>query len=148
MTLERADAVVSIGRFTTTAFEQLHPKLSLIEIPNGVALDQLSAPVERPAGLDARIEPGSYVLFLGRLHPRKGTDLLIDAWARQAGGSHEMLVVAGSGDQLAALVSQARWLGVEDRVRFVGQVQARLNPGCYRTPRASVCRHAAGKLRH
>jgi glycosyltransferase involved in cell wall biosynthesis len=123
MTIGRADAVISIGRFTTGAFEQLCPTVPLVEIPNGVNVEQLSTPVERPAGLDARIKPENYVLFLGRLHPRKGADLLIDAWARQTSTGREMLVIAGSGDQQAALASKARRLGVAEQICFVGQVQ-------------------------
>ena len=63
------------------------------------------------------------MLFLGRLHRRKGTDLLIDAWARLATTGNDMLVIAGAGDQQASLAAQARELGLEDRVCFVGPVQ-------------------------
>jgi teichuronic acid biosynthesis glycosyltransferase TuaC len=123
MTLQQADAVVSIGPFTTSSLKRLCPTAPLVEIPNGVALEQLSVPVVRPQGLDPRIEAGAYVLFLGRLHPRKGADLLIDAWARLATTGDEVLVVAGTGDQHASLAAQTRRLGLQDRVCFVGQVQ-------------------------
>jgi glycosyltransferase involved in cell wall biosynthesis len=62
-------------------------------------------------------------LFLGRLHRRKGVDLLLDAWARLGATGRDMLVIAGAGDQFAPLAAQTRRLGLEDRVCFVGPVQ-------------------------
>jgi len=70
------------------------------------------------------------VLFLGRLHPKKGGDLLIDAFAKVLESqplSH--LVMAGPDDGAgtrAALQAQAARLGMGDRVTFTGMLSGDL----------------------
>jgi glycosyltransferase involved in cell wall biosynthesis len=54
---------------------------------------------------------------LGRLHPQKGFDVLVEALGRVPDAA---LVIAGEGDERAALEAQARRLGVEDRVVLAG----------------------------
>jgi hypothetical protein len=122
--LRRADAVVSIGRFTAQALRRLEPSARIVEIPNGVDLRTFETPVARPAGLDPRIQAGRYVLFLGRLHPRKGVDILLEAWAATQAktDSKMMLAIAGDGGERDALSNQARQLGILSSVCFIGGV--------------------------
>jgi glycosyltransferase involved in cell wall biosynthesis len=65
-------------------------------------------------------------VFLGRLHPIKGIENLIDAFARfsAAPGRRASLVVAGGGDPayVSSLAARARDLGVADRVSMPGSV--------------------------
>ncbi|HEY1943544.1 MAG TPA: glycosyltransferase family 4 protein, partial [Roseiarcus sp.] len=76
------------------------------------------------------------VLTLGRLAKgaaHKGYDRLIDAFARlQAEVAEAFLVVAGRGALLPELEAQARRLGVEKRVRFIGAVDEADLPDVYR----------------
>ena len=67
-------------------------------------------------------EPGPFVLAPGRLVPKKGFDLLVQAWARVAGSVGVPLVIAGDGPERPALERLARSLRVEGSVRFVGAV--------------------------
>jgi glycosyltransferase involved in cell wall biosynthesis len=65
-----------------------------------------------------------YLLFLGRIHPKKGCDLLIEAFA-QAAPQNMQLVMAGPDEtgwrpQLEALAGR---LGVADRVHWTGMVR-------------------------
>jgi glycosyltransferase involved in cell wall biosynthesis len=60
--------------------------------------------------------PGHGAVYVGRLAPEKGVDLLIDAWREQGGAS---LAIVGSGPAEAALRERAR--GVPG-VRFLGAV--------------------------
>ena len=60
---------------------------------------------------------GPLALALGRLHRNKAFDVLLDALARAPG---IRIWLAGVGDERAALESQARRLGLGDRVRFLG----------------------------
>ncbi|MBI3453634.1 MAG: glycosyltransferase [Rhodospirillales bacterium] len=56
-------------------------------------------------------------LALGRLHPNKAFDVLLDALAR---APSVYLWLAGEGDERARLEAQARRLGIGGRVRFLG----------------------------
>ena len=78
MALEQADAAVAISDYTAGMFREACPQLRrIVPIPNGVEVEQFAAPVPRPANLAASIRPKSYLLFLGRLDPRKGIDVLL-----------------------------------------------------------------------
>ena len=72
-------------------------------------------PVPR-ASLDTPAD-APLAIALGRLHPNKGFDVLLDAVAKVPG---LYLWLAGEGAQRAALRRQAASLGIDDRVRFLG----------------------------
>ncbi len=81
---------------------------------------------------ELRIPPTTpIVLGLGRLVYKKGFDILLEAWPRVL-ESHPtaLLVIAGYGDLREQLETQAERLGVERRVRFVGQLE-RLRAATY-----------------
>ncbi len=121
--IEKADALVAISRFTADGFRRLCPTAGpIVNIPNGVDIEQMERPAPRPKELDADIIEGRYLVFLGRLHPRKGVDVLIKAMAAVPEGGGVQLVVAGDGKQRAELESQVARLGLADRVRFIGYV--------------------------
>jgi glycosyltransferase involved in cell wall biosynthesis len=128
--LRRADAVVSISGFTTQALRRLEPSTRMVvEIPNGVDLTPFDNPPlrshsARPPELDPRIRGGRYVLFLGRLHRRKGVDILLEAWATSLAktDSSLMLAIAGEGGERDALANQAGRLGILPSICFLGRV--------------------------
>jgi teichuronic acid biosynthesis glycosyltransferase TuaC len=124
MALRRADAVVSISRFTTQALMSLEPATKIVEIQNGVDLSFFENQGARPPQLDPRIRAGKYVLFLGRLHSRKGLDILLEAWAasRTTTDPTRMLAIGGDGGEFEALQEQARRLGILPSVCFLGRV--------------------------
>jgi glycosyltransferase involved in cell wall biosynthesis len=73
------------------------------------------------------------VLYLGRLHPLKGLEMLVEAWGRlhdaqhqspQPSMEHWRLVIAGPDEQgtLAALERQSRELGHMESIDFAGPV--------------------------
>lgn len=58
------------------------------------------------------------------LTPKKGLDVLLEAFARAFGpGDDARLRIAGDGEQAAALHAQARLLGIADRVEFLGRLR-------------------------
>lgn len=84
-------------------------------IPNFAEVAAGAAPVDR-AALDT--PPGVFVfLALGRLHPNKAFDTLLDAMARVPDA---YLWIAGEGPERAALEAQCAALGLAGRVRFLG----------------------------
>lgn len=60
------------------------------------------------------------LLFAGRLHPVKGADVLLEALAQLP--AHVHVLMAGAGDEDAALKEQTAKLGITDRVHFAGWV--------------------------
>jgi poly(glycerol-phosphate) alpha-glucosyltransferase len=103
----------------------LHGPVSLL--PNGVNERWLASP-PRPGALASSLHlpPGSRtLLFLSRLHPKKGLDLLLAALAIAA-LPNLFLVVAGDdagsgyGEQMRTLAAS---LGISHRCRFLGEVK-------------------------
>ena len=120
--VEEADALISIGNFTTEGFRRLWLSAGPIElIPNGIDLEPFAGAAPRPPDLDRAIQPGRYFLFLGRLKRRKGIDVLLEALARLPAGEGVECVIAGSGEEEAALAGEIALLGLGERVRLVGR---------------------------
>jgi poly(glycerol-phosphate) alpha-glucosyltransferase len=93
-------------------------------IPNGVFLEEGHDSSTQPAWSSDVPAGAKVLLFLGRIHPKKGLDRLLQAIALWSGveAAPWHLVVAGwdqAGTQ-AALVAQAEALGLTRRVHFVG----------------------------
>lgn len=66
------------------------------------------------------------VLFLGRIHPKKGCDMLIEAFARSAPNAQQTMLVMAGPDQegwAATLRQQAADLGIAERVVFTGMLE-------------------------
>lgn len=88
-----------------------------------------------------RSEGRRLMLFLGRLHEKKGCDLLIDAFARESAGEPDwMLVMAGpdGGGMRSALEQQAHTLGVADRVIWTGMLSGELKWSAFRAAEVFV----------
>jgi glycosyltransferase involved in cell wall biosynthesis len=75
-------------------------------------------PPQRPYRCD---DYGHYIFAVSRLTRNKRVDLLIRALA-DAAASHVRAVIAGEGEERAALDVLARTLGVADRVTFLGRI--------------------------
>ena len=109
-------------------------------IPYGVEPDEFGP--DDPGDDDRRRAPFDlpprYVLYPANLWPHKNHQRLIQAWARLA--DRELaLVLTGRVDQrLEPLLAEARRLGVGDRVRHLGHVDAGALPALYRGARAVV----------
>ena len=78
-----------------------------------------------------RAEPK--ILFLSRLHPIKGPDLLIEAAGRLKTSRDFQLIMAGPGDEsyVNRLRELARKHNLEDRTSFVGMVSGELKTSLY-----------------
>ncbi|WIM05133.1 MAG: glycosyltransferase [Candidatus Nitricoxidivorans perseverans] len=87
-----------------------------------------------------RIPPGPCVLFMGRLNPIKGPDLLLDAFGEVAGCFTDVrLVFAGPDEGMQAGLSQrAAALGLGGRVFFCGFIGGELKAAAYRSARLLV----------
>ena len=72
-------------------------------------------------------------LFLGRLHPKKGCDILLEAFARLRSHESTSLILAGP-DQVGwetDLRKQVERLNLTDRVVFTGMLQGAMKQGAF-----------------
>jgi glycosyltransferase involved in cell wall biosynthesis len=109
-------------------------------IPNGISpddyLDQQNN-VNAGAGLAWNVP---YILFMGRLNPIKGPDLLLDAFVQVAQKWPDLqLVFSGpDGGMLGVLRERAALLGVESRVHFPGFMSGSNKISVYRNAKFLV----------
>jgi glycosyltransferase involved in cell wall biosynthesis len=76
------------------------------------------------------------ILFLGRIHEKKGCDLLLKAFARVRDvDANAHLVMAGpdDGEYAAQMRALAKELGIEDRTTWTGMLTGDLKWGAFRT---------------
>ncbi|MEN8677469.1 MAG: glycosyltransferase [Alteriqipengyuania sp.] len=94
------------------------PGMRVDIVPNSVEPPAKTALVDRHWRPDGRLR----LIFLGRVHEKKGIDLLIEAMSRL--GPEVELDVYGSGadDYLATLNALVARFGLESRVRFHGHI--------------------------
>jgi len=90
-------------------------------IPNGMFLEELNPPPD-PWLFRAQFGRRPYVLFLSRLHYKKGLDVLVDAFAALSDRyPNTDLVIAGPDDgMLSAVQRQAQARELSHRVHLVG----------------------------
>lgn len=83
----------------------------------------------------------AFLLFLGRIHPKKGCDLLIAAFAEIAAANPELDLVIAGPDQVgwrSELEAQARAAGIERRIHWPGTVFGDVKWGALRACDAFV----------
>jgi glycosyltransferase involved in cell wall biosynthesis len=99
--------------------------LDAIVVPHGIDEVYLELPSMDEGFRRKYNVKGKIVAFIGRIHPTKGLDLLIKAFAEVAMKvSDAVLIIAGSGDEryLGKCLKLARILGVEEKVKYIGYI--------------------------
>jgi len=115
--LKRVDFVHAITEQEAETLKKVFPNIPQFRIPNAIDLKEFSEKQEEPS-------EEKYFLFLGRLHPVKGVDLLLQAFARSNIGNIK-LIIAGPDFNVAysrKLRSMVSDLNLNDRVSFIGPV--------------------------
>ena len=126
--LARADLLHATSMTEHDEMRALGLRAPVLVVPNGIDVPVWSGtPDATPA------QPDRCVLFLSRIHPKKGIDVLLHAWVRlQATHPHWRLVIAGRGDP--AHVEQVRALAVAlgvQRVTFPGPLYGAAKSAAY-----------------
>lgn len=91
--LADASAIHALNGAEAAVIRNLGLKAPIVVIPNGVSLPRLAP---------RRSQEGKTLLFLGRLHPKKGLLPLIEAWcalASQPGGTEDWRLAIGGFDE-------------------------------------------------
>lgn len=108
-------------------------------IPNGVTLPNLDREPGPPPWREAFDDNASVLLFLGRIHPKKGLSELVDAWAAAADtlGKWRLAIIGwDDGDHVSALRSRIRKHDLSERIAVLGPA--------YGNDKAAAFRHADG----
>lgn len=107
------------------------------EVPNGVDMTVFRAGLDGSTArerLGIGNADGGVLLFVGWMdsahHPKGGVPVLLEA-VHRLGDPEVVLVLAGGGDRVAEYASQARQLGVDRQVRFLGTVPNEELPPIY-----------------
>ncbi len=101
----------------------LNLRFRAVALPNGVDVRQLTALRLKPADIGSGDEPRT-LLNISRLHPIKGLDRLINAFAVYLrSGGHGRLIIAGpDAGAKASLHRQVESMDIADLVQFPGPV--------------------------
>jgi glycosyltransferase involved in cell wall biosynthesis len=109
-----ADVVTANSKGALSALESFIPKHKLAFLPNPLA----PAPSEEAVAFVAPT-----VITVGRLVEQKGIDVLLAAWAKvSAALPNWRLALVGGGPLAGELKEQARKLGVDDSIDWIGHV--------------------------
>jgi len=109
-----ADAVTANSVGALDSLARFVPKAKLAVVPN---------PLRQAPSSSAAAKDRPTLLAVGRLHPQKGFDVLLEAFAKARVGREDWrLVVLGEGVQERSLKEQARRLGVDAAVEWKGFV--------------------------
>lgn len=139
--------------FFTTAIERdlakssFHPnKWNSAVIPLGIAdseesREESGRQVEQFYSKIPALRARSYLLFMGRIHEKKGCDLLLEAFGRVAPACPDVDIVIAGPDQVgwqAKLQAHADRLGIGGRVHWPGMLRGDLKWGALRACEAFV----------
>jgi glycosyltransferase involved in cell wall biosynthesis len=140
-TLERARAVVAISQATAADlrfhFPQTAEKLHVVY--NGIDADFVPGDERTIAETRAELDsPGGYLLYAGTLEPRKGIDILLEAWAtarRDAPETPPLILAGPYGWHSRGLLREIEQLAGKG-VRYLGRVE---RPRLVRLMQAARC---------
>ncbi|MCR9198657.1 MAG: glycosyltransferase [Planctomycetaceae bacterium] len=113
--LKSADALHATSTAEAEQFRRLGFQQPTLCIPNGVQFPTASSCV--PKASDDQQE----ALFLSRIHPKKGIDLLLQAWARLRPAGWRLRIVGNDEDGYRSVIeAMARRLGIDEQVVIEG----------------------------
>lgn len=107
-TLAAADTVVALGGGWSERLREIEPSARLISVPNGIPI----------VGAGARAADGApvHVVYLGRMHPDKGTYVLLEAWARVVADAPSARLTLAGNDEVERTRAEVARLGLGESV--------------------------------
>ncbi len=126
-TLRQVDAATAMSDYGTQRIVDVEPSCHdrIHRIPSAIDYPMFAAPATPSARFTEQMRGvgDRYVVFLGRLHHRKGIDILVEAFRQVANDVPDVhLVIAGEGSESDVLQQQIQQAGYSNRARLVGSV--------------------------
>ena len=139
--LENATCIHAINRAEVAAIRAFGLKNPICIIPNGVEVPASNAADRTPPWAAHTISDRKVLLYLGRLHPKKGLSILLRGWKEAF--KHEkdwILVIAGwdQGGHRRELEQLTRELKIADSVQFTGPLFGKARDTAYQNADAFV----------
>lgn len=127
--LEKASAIHVTCADEYESVVSLGVRNSITIVPNGANMPPEKVDVEKelPQKIKTVAEDKKLVLFLSRIEPVKGLDILLKAWKNVMSGSKKqdkILVIAGPDERgyTDKLIQESKNLGIDKSVLFLGMV--------------------------
>ena len=126
--LRSATTVIALTDAEVESYRTLCSSIRCRVIPNGIDVEQYHIQPEHSTILNLRPEV-AVILFLGRLHPIKGADKLIEAFLRVCKQFPDVILVMAGPDefmienQFQSMVKQS---GLQNRILFPGMVMGEI----------------------
>ena len=139
--LKNAACIHAINRAEAAAIRAFGLKNPICIIPNGVEVPASNAADRTPSWPAHTISDRKVLLYLGRLHPKKGLSILLRGWKEAF--KHEkdwILVIAGwdQGGHRRELEQLTRELKIADSVQFTGPLFGKARDTAYQNADAFV----------
>ena len=139
--LKGAACLHAINRPEAAAMRNFGLKNPICVIPNGVEIPDLTSKLQPPEWGNEFERDRRVLLYLGRLHPKKGLSTLLRSWREAVSKNGDWILVIAGWDQsghrseLEQLVAQ---LGISDSVKFVGPLFGGQRDAAYQSANAFV----------
>ncbi len=139
--LKGAACLHAINRPEAVAMRDFGLKNPICVIPNGVEIPDSTSKMQPPEWGTEVVRGRKILLYLGRLHPKKGLPTLLKSWREAISKNGDWILVIAGWDQsghrseLEQLVAQ---LGISDSVKFVGPLFGGQRDAAYQSANAFV----------
>jgi len=139
--LKGAACLHAINRPEAVAMRNFGLKNPICVIPNGVEIPDSTSKLQPPEWGNEFEPDRKVLLYLGRLHPKKGLPTLLRSWREAISKNGDWILViagwdqAGHRSELEQLVAQ---LGISDSVKFVGPLFGAQRDAAYQSANAFV----------
>ena len=139
--LKGAACLHAINRPEAVAMRNFGLKNPICVIPNGVEIPDSTSKLQPPKWGNEFEPDRKVLLYLGRLHPKKGLPTLLRSWREAISKNGDWILViagwdqAGHRSELEQLVAQ---LGISDSVKFVGPLFGAQRDAAYQSANAFV----------
>jgi len=130
--LHQANCIHALCQSEAESIRAYGLKNPIAVLPNAVELPVLSSDFCPPSSEKRKL------LFLGRIHPKKGLKELIDAWAKTSGDWKLLIAGWDDGGHEQGLREQVKKNGVSDSVEFIGPMHGEEKDALLRTVDAFV----------